>query len=101
MFTMHISLLLGYSVLLASAVLLIWSLRNTGKGSSFGKIIGSIIFVLTLLSVLCINYYGIKYWAQGNFESFRGMPLRAREPMTQKMRLEMMQKMKERMEQRQ
>lgn len=97
MFVMHISALLAYSVLLASTVLLIWSLRNEGAGRSLGKVIGSLIFILSFLSMLCIGYYGIKYWAQGNFETPMGMPLEMRKGMMQKMMPMMLEKMKERM----
>lgn len=75
MFIMHISALLAYSVLLASTVLLIWSLRNEGAGSGLGKIIGSLVFVLSLLSMICIGYYGIKYWLQGSFETASGVSI--------------------------
>ena len=97
MFIMHISALLAYAVLLASTVLLIWSLRNEGEGSSLGKIIGSFVFILSLLSIICIGYYGIKYWTQGNFETPMGMSMEMRKGMMQKMRPLMMQKMKESM----
>lgn len=100
MFMMHISLLFAFSVLLASAILYIWSLRNSGAGIQFAKIISSIIFVLSILSILCISFYGIRYWAQGNFETLLGTPIRAREAISPKMRQEMMLKLRERMEQR-
>ena len=100
MFTMHISLLFAFSVLLASTILYIWSLRNQGEGIEFAKIVSSIIFVLSILSILCISFYGVKYWAQGNFESLLGIPVRAREVISHKMRQEMLQKLRERKEQR-
>lgn len=86
MFIMHISALFALSVFLASTVLLIWSLRNEGAGKVLGKIIGSIVFVSSLLSLLCIGYYGLKYWAQGNFETPVGMSMEMRKDMMQKMR---------------
>ena len=82
MFIMHISALLAYAILLASTVLLIWSLRNEGAGSALGKIIGSLVFILSLLSMICIGYYGIKYWAQGNFETPMGMFMNMHKDMT-------------------
>jgi hypothetical protein len=54
--------LIGYAVILASTALIIWSLRNKGEGTVFGKIVGSLIFLVTLLSILCINYIGYKKW---------------------------------------
>lgn len=97
MFIMHISALLAYAILLASTVLLIWSLRNEGAGSALGKIIGSFVFILSLLSMICIGYYGIKYWTQGNFETPMGMSMEMRKDMMQKMMPMMMQGMRERM----
>ena len=93
MFIMHISALLAYGTLLGSAVLLIWSMRNKGEGSTFGKIIGSLVFFLSLLSMLCIGYYGIKYWAQGNFETPSSMSMEMRNEIKQKMMPLMMEKM--------
>ena len=69
MFIMHISLILDYGVLLASAALIIWAMRNEGVGSALGKAIGSFVLILALFSMLCIGYYGIKYWNQGHFET--------------------------------
>lgn len=93
MFIMHISALFALSVLLGSTVLVIWSLRNNGEGSALGKTIGSLVFVLSLLSMLCIGYYGIKYWIQGNFETPMSMSMPMRQEMMQKMMPMMMEQM--------
>jgi hypothetical protein len=93
MFIMHISALFAYSVLLASTALLIWSIRNEGAGSSLGKTIGSLVFVLSLLSMFCIGYYSIKYWTQGNFETPMSMSMPMRQEMMQKMMPMMMEHM--------
>lgn len=69
MFIMHISSLLGLSVLVASTALVIWSSPSKGKGSGFGKAIGLCVFFLSLLSLLCIGYYSYKYWELGAFEN--------------------------------
>jgi len=68
-FLMHLSLILAYGVVLASTSLFIWSLRNKGEGSTLGKAVGAVLFILSVLSILCASYYGIKYWRQGSFES--------------------------------
>lgn len=81
MFMMHISSLLACSVLLASTVLLIWSLKNKGAGTFLGKVVGSGVFVLSLLSILCTSYYGIKHWSQGDFERPMGMRMHMGMPM--------------------
>src|SRR3989338_1566627 len=93
MFIMHISSLFALSGLLASTVLVIWSLRNKGEGSTLGKTIGIIVSVLSILSMLCIIYYGFKYWAQGNFETPMGMSMEMRKDMMKKMMPQMMQHM--------
>jgi uncharacterized Tic20 family protein len=69
MFIMHISLILAYGTLLGGTVLLIWSLRNAGAGSALGKAAGYLIIIFSLLSMLCISFYGIKYWNQGHYET--------------------------------
>ncbi|MBX9786099.1 MAG: hypothetical protein K2Y08_02055 [Alphaproteobacteria bacterium] len=97
MFIMHISALLAYSVLLASTTLIIWSLRHEGAGSALGKFVGSFVFILSLLSMLCIGYYGLKYWTQGHFETPPSMPMEMRQDMMQKMMPQMMEKMMEHM----
>jgi F0F1-type ATP synthase membrane subunit a len=84
MFIMHISSLLALTVVLGSTILLIWSLRNRGVGSALGTVVGFATLALSLLSFMCIGYYGIKYWSQGEFET--SMPMK-------KMHQEMMEKM--------
>ena len=68
-YLVYISVLFAYSVILASTLLVIWSLRNVGPGSSLGKVVGSVIFALSLVSMLCTGYYSINYWAQGSFDT--------------------------------
>ena len=85
MFLMHISMFFAYSILLASTALIIWSLRYGGAGSAFGKIIGSFVFLLTLLSMLCISYYAKKYWIQGYFETPASMSMEMRQDRMEKM----------------
>lgn len=94
---MHISGLFALSVLLASTVLVIWSLRNPGNGSVFGKTIGSLVFIASILSLICIGYYGLKYWAQGSFETPAGMSMEM--PMRHEMMQQMMPMMMEHMKQ--
>jgi hypothetical protein len=69
MFIMHITSLLGLSVLLASTALVIWSSPSKAKGSNFGKAIGLSVFFFSLLSLLCIGFYSYKYWEQGAFDT--------------------------------
>lgn len=99
MFIMHISALFAYTILLASTALIIWSLRHEGTGSAIGKFVGSFVFILSLLSMLCIGYYGFKYWTQGHFETLTSMPMEMRQDMMQKATPSMMEKMMEHMRQ--
>lgn len=73
MVAMHIGLLFSYSVLLASTVLLIWSFRNKGEGSTLAKVIGSIVFVLSFVSIFSISYCAIKCWSEGKFKTSMSM----------------------------
>ncbi|MBY0272867.1 MAG: hypothetical protein K2X02_05595 [Alphaproteobacteria bacterium] len=93
MFIMHISALFAYSVLLASTALIIWSLRHEGVGSTLGKFVGSFIFILSLLSMLCIAYYGFKDWTQGSFETSTSRPMEMHQEMMKKMMPQMMEHM--------
>jgi hypothetical protein len=74
-YLVYICVLFAYSVILASTVLVIWSLRNGGPGASLGKAIGSLVFILSLITMLCTGYYSIRYWAQGYFESPASMSM--------------------------
>ena len=93
MFIMHISALFALSVLLGSAILIIWSLRNEGAGSSLGKTTGYVVFVLSIISLLCIGYYGLKYWAQGEFETPASVSMQMPSDMMQQMMPMMMEHM--------
>jgi hypothetical protein len=41
--------------------------------------------ILSLLSNLCISYYGLKYWFQGSFETPSGISMEMRREMIKKM----------------
>jgi hypothetical protein len=96
-FIMHISGLLAFAVLLGSTALIVWSCQNKGKGVCFAKKIGYTIFALTILSMVCIGYYTLKYWSQGEFESSRPMPMVMQKAMMEKMMPHMMPQMMEHM----
>ncbi len=93
MFMMHISMLFALSVLLASTVLIIWSLRAEGEGRTFAKVIGSIVFIFSLLSMLCIGFYGVRVSAQGGFDMPSGVSRQMHDEMMEKMMPMMMEKM--------
>lgn len=68
-FLVFISFLLALSLLLASTALIVWSVRKEGEGIVLAKIVGITVFVLSLLSILAILCFKVKYWKQGYFES--------------------------------
>lgn len=91
-YLVYISLLFAYSLVLASTVLVIWSLRNNGAGANLGKSIGSLVFILSLITMLCTGYYSVRYWSEGAFEA----PIKLSQEMHQdsmEMRHDMMKKM--------
>jgi hypothetical protein len=68
-FIVFISAFLALSVLLASTVLIVWSLRKEGGGVFLAKSVGITVFFLTLIGLLCILFFKVKYWKQGYFET--------------------------------
>lgn len=91
-YLVYISLLFAYSLVLASTVLVIWSLRNGGAGVNLGKSIGALVFILSLITMLCTGYYSVRYWSEGAFEA----PIKLSQEMHQdsmEMRHDMMNKM--------
>lgn len=68
MFAMHTALFIGLLALTAGISLYVWSLRNQGPGISIAKFFGIIIIVLSILDILCLSYYGVRYWMEGYFE---------------------------------
>lgn len=73
MFLFHINLALTYLSLLAATALVVWSMQNRKNGHVLGKVVGTIIFLLSLLSILCITYHSFKHWIAGNAPW--GMPM--------------------------
>lgn len=75
------------------AGLLIWALRNQGKGIVLGKVIGSLVLILSIFMLLCTTYSGLKYWTKGSCEISSDMTMDTHNEMMQKMMPLMMQKM--------
>lgn len=68
-FLVFISILLAFSLLLASTVLIVWSLRQEGNGVFLAKGVGVSLFFFSLLLVLAILFFKVKYWKQGYFST--------------------------------
>gem|GEM_PF-3180826 len=62
MFLFHITLPLGLIALTGGLALYIWGLRAQGIGTAMAKVFGLIIVVLSILEVLCVLYWGVRFW---------------------------------------
>lgn len=67
MFTFHLVLLLALVVFGVGMVMLHFGGHKGGSSSL--KIGGLVVAIGGAASVLCISYYGIKYWQQGAYET--------------------------------
>lgn len=114
MFEFHTAFSAALISLLAGTVFLIW-LKKQDAGNVLAKLVGYVVVILSISSLLCASYYGIRYWEDGYFkapmiiEMRRGpgsgmgmmgdmdmMKEMMKNPMMQKMMKEMMmQKMQE------
>lgn len=94
-FLVFISACFALSLLLASTAFIIWSLRKEGPGVVFAKIIGIVIFILSLLSLIVIFGYKIKYWRHGYFETPMAMSMIAPKRDMAQMRERMIQRLEE------
>jgi len=54
MVAMHIAYGLDLIALSAGTALLVWSMKNPGKGSWLGKLVGLIVLVLSVISIFCM-----------------------------------------------
>ncbi|MBY0501310.1 MAG: hypothetical protein K2P93_04845 [Alphaproteobacteria bacterium] len=80
-FFFHMTLALDYIALVSGAILVIWALRNPGNGSAFANAVGSIIFLLSVVSIFATLYYGSKYWVEGDYETPFGVTLETQKKM--------------------
>lgn len=69
MFLSHVSFALELIALVLGTSLFLWAQRNKGAGQGFAKGVGSVVIVLSILSMLCISYYSVKYWLEGYFNT--------------------------------
>lgn len=46
-------------------ILIIWAMRNEGKGIRYAKVFGWLIIILAIGGTLCSSYYLITYWQKG------------------------------------
>lgn len=54
MMVMHMAYGLDMIALALGTALLIWSMKNPGKGSWFGKLIGALIVIFSIISIVCM-----------------------------------------------
>lgn len=67
MFIFHIAISTGLIALAIGTSLYIWSQRQEGPGTGLARIFGFLIILLSITSMLCTSYYGVKYWHEGYF----------------------------------
>lgn len=65
MFPFHIAYALNLIALTAGTALYAWVACKEGKGTCFAKAIGIIVIILSILSLICTVFYGVKYWKAG------------------------------------
>lgn len=69
MFLLHAAFFLGLIAVTGGVSLYIWSVRTEGDGVGLAKVFGVLVIIFSLLDILCLAYYGVKYWHEGYFES--------------------------------
>lgn len=94
-FLVLIGFILALSLLLASTVLIIWSLRKEGEGILLAKIVGISTFVLALSSIIAILSFKVKYWKQGYFETPMVMSMVSQKPDMSQLRERMIKRLEE------
>ena len=72
---------LGLIALIGGVSLLIWSLRNDGKGVGIAKTFGYIVIIISIFATLCTSYYITSYWAKGYFHTPAGMSIMQKKSM--------------------
>lgn len=68
MFAFHAAVFLGFIAFVSGAAIYIWAVRNRGAGANLAKYSGIVVMILTLLSVICTVYSGIRHMRAGYFE---------------------------------
>ena len=70
MIIMHMAYGLYLIAATAGTALLVWSMKNPGKGSWLGKLIGALVLILSIVCIICIASCAAKggechRWGQG------------------------------------
>lgn len=73
MFLFHSAMGLSLIAIALGVMLVVWSLRNEGKGVQLAKVFGILIVIVAIFGQICSTYYSLKYWSNGYFESPAGM----------------------------
>jgi hypothetical protein len=68
--------------------LIVWAFRIEGKVAFLAKVAGYVVIIAAIFSLLCTTYYGLKYFALGDFSS----------PMMKMPMMERMHEMQKKME---
>ena len=62
MFFLDSAFALDLIALTLGAGLVYFSVQNKGPGAFFAKVIGSLVFILALLTLIFTSYFGTTYW---------------------------------------
>jgi hypothetical protein len=58
MFLLDSGVMLGLIALSLGVILLVWALRNEGRGVGLAKFFGWIVIISAIFSISCSTYYG-------------------------------------------
>jgi hypothetical protein len=62
MFMYHCAEALSLIAIAFGVILVVWALRNEGKGVCLARAAGWVIIVLAVLGLLCSSYCVMKFW---------------------------------------
>lgn len=64
MFLIHSAFALGLIALATGAALYIYASRQSGAGTSLGRIVGLIVMIVSTVSLICSFYLGVMIWKE-------------------------------------
>lgn len=73
MFMFHSAMMLALIAIALGIGLIVWALRNEGRGVVLAKVFGWLIVIFAVLAMLCSTYYAMSYWQSGYFQMPMGM----------------------------
>ncbi|MBS0272176.1 MAG: hypothetical protein JSR85_05965 [Proteobacteria bacterium] len=65
LFSFHSSLGISCIAIILATALIVWSMQNKQDGHFLAKNVGIVIFIISLLSILCNSFSGAEYLITG------------------------------------